>query len=70
MNYGQWAQYGIKNGWATPPVCATHDGVPNSEEEEDAWEQGEDPCVHVIRLVESPEVLESIKRNNPNLRFE
>jgi len=69
MNYGQWAQYGIEKGWATPPSCATHDGIPYTEAEDLAWEQGEDPCIHIIRLVETPEDLEDIKRNNQNLNF-
>lgn len=69
MNYVQWAQYGIDKGWATPEVCATHEGIPNTEAEDAAWEEGEDPCVHVIRLIESPEDLKYIKENNPNLEF-
>ena len=37
---------GLAQGWCSPPVCATHDGVPTtaSEDEED------EPCVHVLRL--------------------
>jgi hypothetical protein len=31
-------------------VCQTHDGVPQTPEEDDAWEDGWDPCIPVLRL--------------------
>ena len=50
MNFDEWMSYGIKNGWCGPPVCSTHDGVPMSAEEEDTFMEGDDPCVHIIRM--------------------
>jgi hypothetical protein len=45
-----WLKFGIRRGWISEPVCATHDGVPNTADEADAWEEGWDPCQHVLRL--------------------
>lgn len=33
-------------------VCATHEGIPSTEDEEAEWEEGHDPCQMVIRLDE------------------
>jgi hypothetical protein len=45
-----WIEFGVKRGWISRPVCATHEGVPCTEEEEERWEDGDDPCQHVVRL--------------------
>ena len=50
MDFEAWLQFGIDNGWAGPPVCETHDGLPMTEDESTAFEAGEDPCVHILRL--------------------
>lgn len=55
---------GIDNGWAGAPVCETHDGLPMSQEEEAAFESGEDPCIHVLRLYESPEDKAGVEENH------
>ena len=39
-----------ERGWVSPIVCATHDGVPHTEDEEGEWEDGFDPCAPAIRL--------------------
>ena len=65
MDFAEWLTVGIDNGWATKPICATHEGVPTTEAEDNQWEEGEDPCAHVIRLVDSPEMLEDIAKNYP-----
>jgi hypothetical protein len=39
-----------RRGWVSAPVCATHDGVPHSEDEESEWEGGFDPCAPIVRL--------------------
>lgn len=41
MNIHEWIQYGIDNGFATPAVCSTHDGIPSTEKEDVAGEDGE-----------------------------
>ena len=50
MNAVDWLAYGIKEGFCSMPVCDIHEGVPLSEEESDAFDAGEDPCVVVMRL--------------------
>jgi hypothetical protein len=37
-------------------VCETHDGTPMSlKEEEDLYDNGDDVCIHIIRLYAEPE---------------
>lgn len=39
----------MEQGWCGPPVCATHDGFPLSNDEYDeSYEL--DLCIHMIRL--------------------
>ena len=53
MEIGEWLQIGIDNGWVTEPFCMTHDGDPYmTEEEQEEWEDGGDPCAHVIKFIE------------------
>lgn len=54
-SFDEWMEYGMSQGWCGPPVCSTHDGIPYSELEEDMWSEGEDICVHIIRLYEDEE---------------
>lgn len=52
FEYYEWIQAGIDNGWISPPFCNTHDGDPYmTEEEEQAWENGEDPCMPVFKII-------------------
>jgi hypothetical protein len=45
--------YGIKKQWITPPFCYTHDGDPYMTPEEEAeWDEGGDPCMLIIKLIE------------------
>ncbi len=60
MSFDEWLQYGIAQGWASKTVCSTHDGLPFTDEEEEQWEQGLDPCVHAIRLFETKEDQENV----------
>lgn len=47
-----WLTAGIQNGWITEPFCNTHDGDPYmTEEEEKEWEDGGDPCLPVVKLL-------------------
>ena len=46
----EWLEAGVENGWCSPPVCQTHDGVPMSVAEEAEWENGDDPCQVVVRI--------------------
>jgi len=59
----EWISYGIKNGWCGPPVCATHDGTPMTEDEEIEMEQY-DPCVTIIRLYDDEMMRDEVEQNH------
>jgi hypothetical protein len=63
MDFEEWLQVGINNGWAGPSVCYTHDGLPTSEAEDLEFEEG-DPCIHIIRLYEDFEHKRGIEENH------
>ena len=63
MDFDHWLKYGIEQGFCGPPVCSTHDGIPTSGAEDEAWEE-HDPCVHVIRPYESPEHKAAVEENH------
>jgi hypothetical protein len=52
MDYFDWRDLGISNGWISEPFCDTHDAKFLTDEEEQAWENGEDPCMMVFRIYE------------------
>jgi hypothetical protein len=46
-----WLENGIQRGWVSQPFCNTHEGDPYmTEEEEQEWEAGGDPCQVVIKM--------------------
>ena len=48
-----WLDNGIERGWITEPFCNTHDGDPYmTEEEQQEWEDGGDPCQVVFKIKE------------------
>ena len=64
MNFDEWLQYGLTKGWCGPTVCLTHDGTPTSIEEDFAFDQGEDPCVHIIRMYDDAGIKASVEENH------
>ena len=48
--FWDWLSYGIEKGWVSEPVCGTHDVIPQTVEGTRAWNDGQDPCEHVVRL--------------------
>lgn len=47
-----WLENGINRKWITPPFCNTHDGDPYmTQEEEQDWEDGGDPCQVVLKVI-------------------
>jgi hypothetical protein len=46
----EWLAYGQQRGWCSPTACSTHDGVPATDDEDAEFEEGYDPCIHVVRL--------------------
>jgi hypothetical protein len=62
--FEDWLEFGIAQGWCGPSVCDTHDGTPMAESELEEFEEGGDPCVHVIRLYEDLETKLSVEANH------
>lgn len=52
-DFNEWLEYGRGRGWCSEVVCDTHDGLPRTDEEAEAWEEGWDPCLHAIRVWDS-----------------
>jgi hypothetical protein len=63
MTYDQWLEIGLRAGWVSPPVCASHDGLPTSITEDAEYIDGSDPCMFVMRAYESPEHKEAVEAN-------
>lgn len=64
LSFDEWMKLGVDNNFVGPPVCSTHDGVPMSLEEEQEFDEGNDPCIHVVRLYETPDVKTSVEENH------
>lgn len=64
MTFDDWIEYGMAQGWTGPAICHTHDGLPTTEAEDQAWEQGEDPCIHILRLYEDTEIKAEVEANH------
>jgi hypothetical protein len=65
MDITEWVRTGIEQGWCGPLVCSTHDGIPTTADEDDAFEEGDDVCVFVIRPYEDAEVKAAVEENHP-----
>lgn len=65
LTFEYWAELGWLAGWCSPPVCVTHDGLPTSDEEEEQMMDGDDICVHVIRLYDSGQQASQVIDANP-----
>lgn len=64
MTFDEWITYGIEKGWCGPPVCYTHDGLPMSEQEYAEFDEGQDPCTHIVRMYEDVDMKKSIEDNH------
>ena len=64
LTFNEWMTYGIEKGWCGPPVCYTHDGLPMSEQEYAEFDEGQDPCTHVVRLYEDIDMKKDIEDNH------
>ena len=52
-DFWNWLKEGIDNEWITNTFCMTHDGGLDvmSDEEQQEWENGGDPCMTVTRVI-------------------
>ena len=64
MEFEEWVRLGLDKGWCGPPVCATHDGVPSSEAEDNEFMDGDDPCLHIVRLYENPDIKHAVESSH------
>lgn len=64
MYFEDWIRIGYDNGWIGAPICYTHDGIPTTKEEDDAWVEGEDPCMHILRLYADEEMKRGVEENH------
>lgn len=64
ISFDDWIAVGIKKGWCGPPVCYVHDGLPTTQSDDEAWDNGDDPCIHVIRLYEDEEQKLAVELNH------
>ena len=60
-DFDEWLAQGLAAGWVGPAVCSTHDGIPSTEAED----EDDEPCIHILRLYESPEVKAAVEENHP-----
>jgi len=51
-DFQEWLEFGHSKGWISDVFCSTHDGGPMSDEEQQEWEDGGDPCMFCIRVNE------------------
>jgi hypothetical protein len=65
IDFDTWMEIGLQRGFVGPPVCATHDGIPYTLEEEQQFDEGDDICVHVIRPYRSEEEKKNVEENHP-----
>jgi len=54
QDFEAWIKHGFEMGWCGPAICYTHDGIPISEPEQAEMDEGNDSCIHIIRLYEDP----------------
>ena len=64
LTFSEWISYGIEQGWCGAPVCYTHDGLPMSNEEDVEFGEGQDPCMHVVRMYEDIDMKKRIEDNH------
>ena len=64
MSFDEWIAYGINQSWCGPPVCYTHDGLPMTDAEGDGLYDGEEPCLHVVRMYWSQEHAEEVANDH------
>ena len=64
LTFDEWISYGIEKGWCGPPVCFTHDGLPMSDQEYAEFDEGQDPCTHVVRMYEDIDMKKGIEENH------
>lgn len=64
MTFDEWLAHGVAQGWCGPAVCYTHDGTPTTEAEDNEFDSGGDPCLHVVRLYPDDATKKAVEANH------
>ena len=62
--FDEWLQEGLDLNFCGPAICYPHDGLPLTPEEEQEFDDGSDPCIHIIRLYEDKETKVAVEENH------
>lgn len=64
ISFEEWLQVGLSNSFCGPAICYPHDGLPMSDQEDEAYGAGDDPCIHIIRLYEDLETKKLVEESH------
>jgi hypothetical protein len=64
MTLDDWLATGIAAGYCGPPICDTHDGTPTTADEDAQYENGYDPCFHILRLYPDTATKAAVEANH------
>lgn len=64
LSFDDWLEMGIRKGFTSPPVCYTHDAVPTTAVEDNLMEDGDDPCIFVMRPYQDTAEREEVEANH------
>lgn len=64
-DYIAWIRHGLAKHWISPPACYFHDGIGMLPEEEVALDEGDDPCIWLIRVYEDEKMAEELNSIHP-----
>ncbi len=64
ISFDEWVKLGVSNNFIGPPICSTHDGIPMTQQEEEQFEDGDDPCIHILRLYDTIETKQSVEETH------
>ena len=62
--FDEWLQEGLDLNFCGPAICYPHDGLPLTLEEEQEFDDGSDPCIHIIRLYEDEKTKVAVEENH------
>lgn len=69
MTFDEWVRMGFELGFCSPPVCGIHDGIPSSALEDEEFEGGLDPCMHIVRLYEDTPHRKAVEANDTGVHY-
>jgi hypothetical protein len=68
MNREEWLDFGFDHGFCSRPVCAVHDWLPSTAEEEQDFCEGLDPCIVAIRVYHDDAEKQAVEDNDGILK--